>query len=299
MIDNSTKREIDTVVTRTLKEAGMREPPFHIGDLLEYLEVDRSFYDLEDPGLLRRFWHKVRVRGRVLSKIKDKIKLAAVWLPDRNRIYIDSSLPAPKREWASFHDATHAVLKWHRPFFLGDTAQTLDPDFQKALEAEANYGASALMFGGKVFTKESLDTRPEWRSVELLKKRYNKSYVTTLRRYVGFSHDIPMALVISTPWWMQRPDDQEHRCRHFIGSDLFRTRFACVTRDAIVSEIDNNTWQRKGGPVGEFTLCLPDVNGDLHEFHAESFFNRHYLLNLVVYFRRMRRHRLGKVGLIY
>jgi len=45
------------------------------------------------------------------------------------------------------------------------------------LEGEANYGASGLMFGGKVFTKEALDTTPEWKSIELLKKRHKKSWV--------------------------------------------------------------------------------------------------------------------------
>ena len=39
----------------------------------------------------------------------------------------------PNREWASFHDVTHRVLEWHRPYFLGDTATTLDPDNPLAL----------------------------------------------------------------------------------------------------------------------------------------------------------------------
>jgi len=45
MIKDSTKREIDKVVAKTLKEAGMRVPPFLIEDLLDYLELDREFYD--------------------------------------------------------------------------------------------------------------------------------------------------------------------------------------------------------------------------------------------------------------
>ncbi len=57
MIKDSTKRKIDKAVAKTLKEAGMREPPFLIEDLLSHLELDREFYDLEDPGLLRQFWH--------------------------------------------------------------------------------------------------------------------------------------------------------------------------------------------------------------------------------------------------
>ncbi|TET26630.1 MAG: hypothetical protein E3J73_04100 [Candidatus Bathyarchaeum sp.] len=70
MIKDSTKRKIDKAVAKTLKEAGMREPPFLIEDLLDHLELDREFYDLEDPGLLRLFQHKVKVKGKILSKIK-------------------------------------------------------------------------------------------------------------------------------------------------------------------------------------------------------------------------------------
>lgn len=40
----------------------MREPPFLIEELLEHLEIDREFYDLKDPGLIRRFVHLIRGR---------------------------------------------------------------------------------------------------------------------------------------------------------------------------------------------------------------------------------------------
>ncbi len=288
MIDESTRKEIDKAASKTLKRASMKEPPFYIEDLLEYLEVDREFYDLEDPSLTRRIWHKVKVGGQILKKIANKINLSALWLPDRDKIYVDSSLPAPKKDWASFHDATHTILKWHRSFFLGDTAQTLEPEYQDILETEANYGASALMFGGKVFTKEALDTTPEWSSVATLKKRYKKSWVTTLRRYVQCSHYLPMALVISTPWWKPVPEDQEHKCRHFISSPTFKIQFACISRDLMVELIDDNTNKRIGGPVGEFSAGLLDVNGNLHEFQAESFFNRHDILTLFVYNKKLK-----------
>ena len=290
MIDEPTKREIDKVVTKTLNEAGMKEPPFLIGDLLEHLEIDREFYDLKDPSFIRRFVHKVKVRGKILSKIREKIKLEAMWLPfkrRRDRIYVDSSIPEPKKKWATFHDTTHGILEWHRPYFLGDTAQTLDPDFQDKLEAEAHYGASGLMFGGNVFSRDALDTSPEWESINKLKKEYKTSYVTTLRRFVQFSHDIPMALMVSTAWWKKKPENQEHRCRHFIRSNLFKTQFAVISKDIILKDVDDNTNKRRGGPVGEFTLCLPDVNGDLHEFYAESFFNQHDILTLMVHNKKM------------
>lgn len=290
MPDESTKREIDKVAIRILKEAGMREPPFLIDDLLDHLEIDRDFYDLEDPGLIRRFVHKVKVKGKFLSKIKEKIKLAAMWLPNvgkRDRIYVDKSLPKPKKKWASFHDVTHSILEWHRPYFLGDTAETLDPDFQVTLENEANYGASTLMFGGDVFTRDALDTTPEWESINELKKVYKTSFVTTLRRYVQHSHDTPMSIVVSTAWWDETPEDQEHRVRHFIKSGQFEMRFASVSDDLVLNQIDDNTIKRRGGPVGEFEMCFPDINGDLHEFYAESFYNQHYVLTLIVHHKKM------------
>ncbi len=288
MIDETTRKEIDKAASTTLKRAGMQEPPFCIENLLEYLEVDREFYDLEDPSLTRRIWHKIKVGRQLLKNIANKINLSALWLPDRDKIYVDSSLPAPKKEWASFHDGVHRILPWHRAFFLGDTAQTLEPEYQDFLETEANYGASALMFGGKVFTKDALDTTPEWSSVAALQKRYKKSWVTTLRRYVQFSHKLPMALVVSTPWWEPVPEDQEHKCRHFIRSPSFRIQFASISRDLMAELIDDNTNKRRGGPVGEFSAGLPDVNGNLHEFYAESFFNRHDILTLLVYNKKLK-----------
>ncbi len=290
MPDEFTRREIDKVANKILKEAGMREPPFLINDLLDHLEIDREFYDLEDPGLIRRFVHKVKVKGKILSKIREKIKLAAMWLPNmgkRDRIYVDESLPKPKKKWASFHDVTHSILEWHRPYFLGDTAETLDPDFQVILENEANYGASALMFGGNIFTGDALDTTPEWESIKELMKLYKTSYVTTLRRYVQYSHDIPMSVVVNTAWWDETPEDQEHRIRHFINSRQFEMKFAHVSDDLVLKEIDDNTTKRRGGPVGAFEMCLPDMNGDLHEFFAESFYNQHYVLTFIVHHKKM------------
>lgn len=73
MIDDRTHREIDKVVERTLKDAGLIEPPVKVGDLLQYLEVHRDFYDLEDPSLLRRFWHRVEVGKEKLIRVVNKI----------------------------------------------------------------------------------------------------------------------------------------------------------------------------------------------------------------------------------
>jgi hypothetical protein len=39
--------------------------------------------------------------------------------------------------------------------------------------------------------------------VKLLKKQHEKSWVTTLRRFVEHGHDRAMAMMVSTPWWLE------------------------------------------------------------------------------------------------
>jgi len=53
-VDDSTRREIDKLVERILRDSGLREPPVQIADILEFLKVHRDFYSLEDPKLLER-----------------------------------------------------------------------------------------------------------------------------------------------------------------------------------------------------------------------------------------------------
>ena len=281
-VDPVTRKEIYKITGRVLREAGITAPPVSIETLLDFLRVHREFFDLEDPSLWRMLKHKAKVQKDKFKRVFTKSRLAALWLPDEDRILVDKTLPPPKKAWASFHDATHRILPWHKAFFLGDTAQTLDPAFQEDLEAEANFGASNLMFCGPEFSKDALTLSPEWSSVAQLKKRYHTSWVTTLRRFVRHTHDRPMAAIISTPQWMVIPTDQETRCRHFVPSPRFEQQFGNVTADYLVATIDNNITMRSGGSVGDFEFPLTDDHGQLHEFHGESFFNQHYVLTLLV-----------------
>lgn len=281
-MDDATREEIDRVCWNTLRDAGVVEPPSSTEAILKHLELYRHFYDLQDPDFLDRAKHKILVNGRKLLQIVKKIRLKAVLFQDEGRIVVDSSLPKLKQEWPSLHEVGHRVLEWHQPYFYGDTAQTLDPDWQQRLEEEANYAASALMFCGPVFGKEAKDTQPEWASVEGLKKRYRKSYSTTLRRYVQCGPDCPMAMLVSTPLWMDKPDDQVTRCRHFVPSPSFAFRFDSVTPEQMMSHVDQWARRRRGGIVADFTFRLKDDRGDGYEFRGQSFFARHYLETLFV-----------------
>ena len=285
-ITQSTKRAIDKSVAKVLREAGIYEPPAKIERVLEHLELYREFYDLEDPSLLAKVKHKMQVEGRKVVRILRKIKFFAMILQEEKRVLIDASLPKLKQEFPTFHEATHRILKWHRPYYFGDTAKSLDPDCQSKLEAEANFGASALMFCGVSFTRDALDTRPCWDSVAQMKEDYGKNFVPTLRRYVEHSHDIPMAMMVSTAWWKEKPSDQSFRWRHFVRSPRFEDRFGNISADEVLKAIDNNTHRARGGPVGSFSFSLADMNGVSHEFFGESFFNCYYIQTLIVHLRQ-------------
>lgn len=282
MLDENTRREIGNASWKMLREAGISEPPVSVEQVLAHLELNRKFYDLQDPSFLDRAKHKIIISGRKMLDIVKKINLVAVLLFDENLVVVDEGLPDPKREWSSFHEAAHRVLPWHKPYFFGDTAQTLNPDWQQRFEAEANYGASTMMFCGPVFTHESRDMPPGWGSVAALQKRYCKSYHTTARRYVEEGPDHPMVLLVSTAPWDDKPTDQETRCRHFIRSRLFAERFGTVRSAEVLTQVDTNVFRKRGGPVGKFAMGLTDDNGDRQEFLAECFYNRYYIMTLAV-----------------
>ena len=278
--DEETRREIRAVTWRLLRDAGATEPPVLIPGVVGYLELHQQFYDLQDPSFLDRAKHRVMVHGRRLVDIVRKIKLSAVLLYDEDRIVLDGQLPKRKHDWATSHEVGHRVLPWHKPYFYGDTAQTLDPDWQEMLEAEANYAASEIMFCGPVFDREARDLVPSWSAIDALVLRHSKSLTTTLRRYVERNPEHAMAMLVSTPCWLATPVGQQHRWRHFVVSPRFASEFAETEAGELARLVDANASRRRGGPVADFGCKLCDTSGDRREFHAESFFNSHDILTL-------------------
>jgi hypothetical protein len=279
-MDDQSREEIDRISRQVLQDARLVEPPIEIEEVLHFLKVHRKFYDLDDPNLLQRFAHKLRVGGQRIAQIARKIKLAAIWSPDDNTILIDTSQPKPKQLWASFHDATHRLLPWHRQFFLGDTAQTLEPYYQEILEEEANYGASALMFGPR-FSEQAQDIPIGWSAVEQLKQVHKKSLVTVLRRYVEHGPSVPLAGLISTAPWDIVPPDQSSRCRHFVRSSQFVASFPKLEAEHLRTMVDQRIAFRRGGPLGSFQFERTNNHGRIALLQAECFYNQHYVLTLV------------------
>jgi hypothetical protein len=291
-MDRATRAEIQRIAARTLQDAGLTEPPLSVERLLEHVQLHRDYYDLSNPGFLDRAKHKLRIHGRKLVEIVKKVRLQAVLLFDESRICIDQDLPKIKHPWASCHETGHRVLPWHKPFFFGDTAETLDPAYQADLEDEANFTAGRLLFLGNRFTQDARDIPPTIAGVKSLAKRYGASLTTTLRRYVEQGPEIAMAMLVSTPAWSQQPDDQPHRWRHFVPSARFSGLFPDASADEFRVLVDKHARYRKGGPVAEFGFGLLDARSERHEVGAWSFNNQHYLLTLFIEERTITERRI-------
>lgn len=281
------ERELNKVIERTLKDAGLTRPPIRLEDVLAHLELFKEFYDLSDPSFLDKTKHRLMVGGQRLIQIVRKIKLQAVLFFDENRIGIDRSLPPLKQDWPAFHEAGHRICPGHREVFaFGDTAQTLDPVYHEKLEAEANFAGAGIMFCGKKFTDDARDTAPCWQTIELMAAQYGRTITTTLRRYAGFGPDRTMAAIIGTPAWKHNAEHPAGSCRHFVKSREFETRFSNIEAQKTFEKVNANC-RGRGGQVASFQLVLVDDNGDGHEFLAEAFSNTYDLLVLLVHQRKL------------
>jgi len=213
LIDERTKRDIDKLVESLLKDIYALKPPLELKDVLDHLKLHRSYYSLDDPSLLKEIEHKIKIGAQIglrkIKKIFKKVAIKAITIPGERKILIDEDIPDIKKRWAESHEICHNLIPTHQYFLFGDIPETLDPDYHEMLEAEANYGASSLIFLGDLFKKEALDLSEEWNSISVLAKRYGNSLASTLRRYVHFSHDTPKVGFVHTPTWMPMCSGQE------------------------------------------------------------------------------------------
>src|SRR5260370_36354572 len=147
------QQDIQKQVDKILNGLGNPEPPLDLRDVRELLKLDRQYYNSRDTSALQEFVSKVRIgakqlflRPTLLFDVVRKADLSALWIPDRKRILIDSSIPELKHRWAEAHEMTHSYTEWHQLYLFGDSRKELDPGCHEILEAEANYGARQLLF---------------------------------------------------------------------------------------------------------------------------------------------------------
>jgi hypothetical protein len=82
-----------------------------------------------------------------LGPERDRPLLGAMWLEERT-LFLERRQSPARRRFTQAHELMHALCPWHGPALRTDTAAELFGPTREMLEAEANAGASLLIFGG-------------------------------------------------------------------------------------------------------------------------------------------------------
>src|SRR5260370_38735516 len=116
-MDRTRRGEIQRIAATTLRDAGLTEPPLLVERLLEHVQLHRDYYDLSNPGFLDRAKHKLRIHGRRLVEVLNKVRLQAVLLFAEARICIDQDLLETKHPQASCDRPRQRILSCRTTLF--------------------------------------------------------------------------------------------------------------------------------------------------------------------------------------
>jgi len=287
-LDARTARDIDAVVAKIIKGLGNPEPPLILDDVRALQKLDRQYYSSVDDGPLREFISRAYIgakqvfqRPTLILDIVRKRSLKALYLPDRQRILIDSSEPQLKWRWNESHEIIHAGVPWHQDAMFGDTEHTLSPSCHEQVEAEANYGAGRLLFFQDQLRDFITLSEPNFALIQEIKKRYGNTLTSSLWRMVE-ALDIPALGLVGPPPWVRAVNGADP-CRYFIRSAAFVERFTNVTEHQACDLLRTHASYRSGGPIANDDVILTDDCGAQQVFHLESFYNRHEALTILTY----------------
>ena len=285
------RAEIDAQVSKILRGLGNPDPPLDLEQIRTLLRLDVGYYSSTDDNALREFVSRVRVAGKLFierpTRILDvvrKFDLKALFVPDRQRILLDSAQPEIKWRWNEAHEVIHSVLPHHQILMHGDDTYNLNPSCHVEIEHEANYGAGRLLFLQDRFSEFALRAgKPTFAIVKAAQKEFGNTMTSALGRLVE-AVDIPaIGMVGPHPLY---PDGGADPCRYFIRSRAFEAQFSAVSEVDVLRVIRGYASWSKRGPLGTQEAVVRDDNGDEHLFAFETFYNGHEALTLAVFARR-------------
>src|SRR6266567_5909444 len=126
-LDQHTASDIDQIVSKILRGLGNPNPPLNLDEVRDLLKLDREYYSSADDGALREFVNRAIIAGKqvlmrptLILDVVRKFDLKALYLPDRERILIDSTQPSIKWRWFEGHETIHSQVPWHGVVMQGD-----------------------------------------------------------------------------------------------------------------------------------------------------------------------------------
>jgi hypothetical protein len=210
--------------------------------------------------------------------------LGAVWFEER-ALFVNAGQTSGRRRFTLAHELAHLVCPWHEAVLRIDTASELFGALSTGLEAEANFGASELIFQGRRFAGEALAHERSLATAFALGERFGASRQAAAHQYVA-GHDAAMALAIAGRW--PGPDGSLPVWRS-IESPRFLSSFGRFAPAGGIGTREGPeapfaaaiaAARRSSAPVTA-QVQLPDRGGTGRRVRADVFNNRHCHLVLV------------------
>ena len=291
-LDSYSAADIDTQVTKILRDLGNPEPPLNLEHVRELLRLARDYYSTADDGLFKRWVHSLKLAGKQIAErpgfLKDFVRnfqLDALCLFDEKRILISTELPTPKQRWAEGHEIGHVIIPWHGPISLGDDNYTLTANCHETMEAEANYAARRLLFLGDQFKSRAQSSAPGLSHVMDLHDVFGNTLTTTFYSFVETLDIAAFGLITGHPKRPGKDFDRKAPCRHFISSVRFDEQFGNVTDTQLYAIVESYCGYGKWD-LGTTEQIISDCRGDSYVFHMQTIFNHYDALTLGVLTRK-------------
>lgn len=286
-LDERTAHDIDERIRRIHGDLGYLGGKVSLFDVRDLLRLDIGYYAADDPSLLSEVVHKLKVgakqvlgRPALLAEAIRNFDLKALFLPDRKRILIESTLPDIKKRWIEGHEVSHSVIPWHADYMLGDNRSTLSPSCHEQIEAEANYGAGRLLFPSDTFLQLRRSKNLDLAHVRRMAEHFGNSITSTLWRCIESDENPSFGVIGEHP---RRPREGKSVVEYLIRSRSFEQWFSRFTEEEATSRLREYCKYGRAGPLGEAEIVISDDSGRQHVFLSETFGVSHHSLTLAQY----------------
>jgi Zn-dependent peptidase ImmA (M78 family) len=261
--------EVEHVVRNLLRESkawGVFPTPIESIAAYSNLVIDRriDLRNIEAGFIPRNLEHLRSAMSKILGIIDRR----------ERRIYLDESLPAPRKAFVKLHEIGHGVLPWQAiNTEYSDDEKTISPEVTEMFEREANHFASASLFQLDRFDEEVSRLPLSFSSIRALSQKFGASVHATARRYVERCPKRCAMLVFNPPASRQEP--MLLPVRNCFESPPFTGEFGrlgvkdvCDSNHPFVQDILRGRRVREDGVATMPTERMASLQLDYHFFNS-------------------------------
>jgi Zn-dependent peptidase ImmA (M78 family) len=195
VIPPNAKGKIDAEVERLLRESGQwGKYPTNFKIISEFSSVQFNETPIESKGFFHALCSFAKDKAKkALEMISHKVplleeafkKIRGIILFEERMIFVDHSSHFQRIKWYKWHELGHAIVPWHEGILKQCREEDMNPWAREAMEAEANYCASQLVFQGNNFNDliQQIDTDEGFETIDSLHIHCDISLESTAREF--------------------------------------------------------------------------------------------------------------------